>query len=130
VVEVRWTEEKEGRNLFRIMSGGKPLEAEISLYYNGRQKKLWSSEGSVENVEELTSATFSIPAHEDRELKVFAHNVRSDSSSSPLDGILELNMNGKIRRLDLKLINGCLLIPIEGNPFQMTFLFHKPSGVL
>lgn len=130
VVEVRWTEEKGGRNLFRIMSGGKPLEAEINLSYNGRQKNLRSSEGFIENAEELRSATFSIPAHEARELKVLAHNVRSDSSSFPLGGILELNMNGKIRRLDLKLINGCLLIPIECNPFQMTFLFHKPSGVL
>ena len=111
------------------MSGGKPLETAISLSYGDRQKNLRSSEGSIDNTEELRSATFSIPAHEARELKVLAHNVRPDSSSSPLDGMLELKMNGKIQQFDLKLINGCLLIPIEGNPFQMTFLFQKPSGV-
>ena len=128
-IELRWTEDKEGYHLFRIMSAGKPLEVGISLSYGERLTHFRSSEGSIENAEELRSITFSIPKHLSREFKVLAHKVKSDNSSSPLDGILELSINGKIQRFDLKLINGSLLIPIESHPFQVAFIFQKPSEV-
>ena len=61
-IEVRWTEEKGGRNFFKIMSSGKPLEAEVTLVYRDGVENVRSSESSVKNPGDLERATFFIPA--------------------------------------------------------------------
>ena len=129
-VELRWNEEKGVKNAFRIMSGGEPLEAEVSLQYQHGVKTLRSSEGSVENVAGLKSAAFAIPAHGAEELKILAYSVSADGSSSPLGGILQVNQDDVTRRFDLKLANGSLLIPITGGNLRIAVLFSQSSASL
>lgn len=125
-IELRWAGEKEGRSLFQIMSGGKPFEADISLIYGDRVKILRSSGGSLENANELKSAAFTIPVHGAEELKILAYSVTEDGSSSPLDSSVEVSGQGGTKCFDLKLTNGSLLMPIDGNSYRVTFTLHKP----
>ncbi len=132
-VELRWTEEQEGKNLFKITRGGEPLETEVSFAYRDRVKTLRSSGGMVERTSELKSAVFLIPTKGTGELKVLAHTVTADGSSSPLEGILEVSGkggDGEPLRYDLKLTGGSLLMPIDSNSCRVTFTFHKPSSSL
>jgi hypothetical protein len=87
----------------------------------------------VERTSELKSAVFSIPTKGTGELKVLAHTVTADGSSSPLEGILEVSGkggDGDPLRYDLKLTGGSLLMPIDSNSCRVTFTLHKPSSSL
>jgi hypothetical protein len=128
-VELRWNEEKGGKNAFRIMSGGEPLEAEVSLQYQHGVKTLRSSEGSVENVAGLQSVTFAIPEHGAEEFKILAYSISADGSSSPLEGILQVNQDDVTRRFDLNLANGSLLIPVTGKGLQIVFIPSQSPAV-
>jgi len=130
-VELQWTKEQEGKNLFKITCGGEPLETEVSFAYRDRIKTLRSSGGMVERALELKNAVFSIPTKGTGELKVLAHTVTSDGSSSPLEGILEVSGqegNEEPLRYDLKLAGGSLLIPIDSSSCRVTFTLQKESS--
>jgi hypothetical protein len=115
----------KGPAMFTITAGGQPAVAEVQLSYAAREEKRYETVGEVPAFGDLRSVTFHLPATQARELKVWVHTVTPDGSSASLPAIMELHCGGNVKRFDLKLSGGQVVVPITGDACRLQIAFAE-----
>jgi hypothetical protein len=115
----------KGRTMFTITAGGQPAVAEVQMSYAAREEKRHEAVGEVPAFGDVRSVTFHLPATQARELKVWVHTVTPDGSSASLPAIMELHCGGNVKRFDLKLSGGQVVVPISGDACRLQIAFAE-----
>ncbi len=115
VVELREDQGDEGKAAFTITAGGKPASADVRLGYPEGEQGHQTVSGTVPMFSALRYATFHLPATAARELKVWAHKVTPDGGSEGLPALLEVHCGNEIRRFDLTLSGGEVVLPLSSD---------------
>jgi hypothetical protein len=115
VVELREDQDDEGKAAFTITAGGKPASADVRLGYPEGEQGHQTVSGTVPMFSALRYATFHLPATAARELKVWAHKVTPDGGSEGLPALLEVHCGNEIRRFDLTLSGGEVVLPLSSD---------------
>jgi hypothetical protein len=118
IVELR-EELRAGKGLFSIMAAGEPLVAAADLEYPEGRQASQAAEGEVPEFASLRSATFHLPETPARELKVWAHRVTPDGDSQALPAVAEVRCGDEIRRVDLSLSRGQVLLPVPAGACEV-----------
>jgi amino acid permease len=127
VVELRAEAGPAERAVFAITSAGRPAPARVRLSYSEGEQDLQGAAGEVPRLSALRSATFSLAAVRARELKVWVHRVTPEGESEGLPALLEVHDGDDIRRFDLALFGGQIVLPLRGDDCRLTIRFPEPT---
>jgi hypothetical protein len=119
VVELREDLRPGGQALFSVMTGGRPLAAEVRLDAPNAQREYHAASGEVTAFSSLRRVTFSLPPTPARELKVWVHRITLEGDSEALPALAELHCGTETRRVDLGLCGGQVLLPIPQEACQV-----------
>ncbi len=111
VVELRQEERDEGeQGFFFVTTAGRAGIAGIRLEYPEREKRYEAASGEVPAFSSLRRATFQTRGGTGV-LKVWAHRVTPEGNSVALAGLLNVRQGDEIKRYDLRLSDGQVVVP-------------------
>jgi hypothetical protein len=114
VLELRGDSREGGGAVFRIITGGQPLTADVQLGFSDGEETRHTASSEIPMLSKLRYATFHLPATSARELKVWAHRVTHEGGSEGLAGLLEVDHGNETKQFDLKLSGGQVILPLTG----------------
>jgi hypothetical protein len=125
VVELR-ADSGEGEGaVFRLVTGGKPLSADVQLGFSDGEENYHAASGEIAGLSRLRHATFHLPATSARELKVWAHRVTSDGGSEGLSALVEIPSGAGTKQFDLRLSGGQVILPLTGGEAWVRVVFPE-----
>jgi hypothetical protein len=132
VLELRGNSRAGVDAVFTVISGGKPLTAEVQLGYDDGAEIRHAVSGKIPMLSLLRHATFRLPATSARELKVWAHKITPDGNSEGLAALLEIKHGETTKQFDLQLCSGQIILPCTGEEcrLQLTFPDNEDSAQL
>ena len=111
VVELRQEERDDGeQGFFSVTTAGRAGMAGVRLEYPEREKRYEASSGEVPAFSSLRRATFQTRGGTGV-LKVWAHRVTPEGNSVALAGLLKVGQGDEIKRYDLRLSDGQVVVP-------------------
>jgi len=114
VLELR-ADSGEGEGaVFRLVTGGRPLSADVQLGFSDGEENYHAASGEIAGLSRLRHATFHLPSTSARELKVWAHKVTSDGGSEGLSALVEIPSGVGTKQFDLRLSGGQVILPLTG----------------
>src|SRR5215471_11460047 len=116
---------ENGRAMFNITAIGQRAAAEVEMHYANCHERRYDATGEVAAFTDLQSITFKLPPSEARELKVWAHTVKPDGSSASMPANVELEYGGNIQRFDLKISDGVIVVPFNGDACRVQISFAE-----
>src|SRR5215467_3808712 len=116
---------ENGRAMFNITAIGQRAAAEVEMHYANCDERRYEATGEVAAFTDLQSITFKLPPSEARELKVWAHTVKPDGSSASMPANVELEYGGNIQRFDLKISDGVIVVPFNGDACRVQISFAE-----
>jgi hypothetical protein len=116
VLEVR---EEPGTGLcYAVVASGIPLTAEVRCEGDGGERA-WTSPGdALPALSALRAVRFTIPTHDQRQLKIWTHLVTREGRSEPL--AVRVDVDGGVEGMDMKLCRGELVVPATGATLSVT----------
>jgi hypothetical protein len=111
--------------VFRLVTGGKPLSADIQLGFSDGEENYHAASGEIAGLSRLRHATFHLPSTSARELKVWAHKVTSDGGSEGLSALVEIPSGVGTKQFDLRLSGGQVILPLTGGEAWVRVVFPE-----
>jgi hypothetical protein len=125
VLELRHDTRTDGRSTFAVKSSGQPTSAQVCLSYGRGAIHLQTSAGMIFNARSLHFASFLLPTHSTRELRVSACRVTAKGKIEGLPAFLEVNSGGETKQIDLSVANGQVLLPLTGKMCSLKIIFTQ-----
>jgi amino acid permease len=113
VLEVRVEQTPQEEATFTLTSSGKPMPADVQLHYQDGEKALHTSGAELENFSLLRSATFELPLHRARELKVWLHVVTRQGHSQRLFAHVQVRNGTATRQVAVDDLDSPMLFPLD-----------------
>ena len=105
---------------FQVTANGAPAQADACFRYDGGERCVRASADRVPLPAALRSAAFRLPATPARQLKVWAHRIAPDGSSTDLPALLDVGGGPGEGRFDLGRQGGQVVLPLDGAPVHLT----------
>jgi len=128
VLEFRGDSREGGGAVFRIITGGQLLTADVQLGFPDGEETSRTASSEIPMLSKLRYATFHLPAMEARELKVWAHKVTPDGNSQGLPALVEFHCGSEIKQFDLKLSGGQIVLPVAGDECWLRLTLPETEG--
>ncbi|HEU4341962.1 MAG TPA: hypothetical protein VFU31_10360 [Candidatus Binatia bacterium] len=129
VLELRGDSVEGGGAVFRIITGGQPLTADVQLGFSDGEETRHTASSEIPMLSKLRYATFHLPATSARELKVWAHRVTHEGGSEGLAGLLEVDHGNETKQFDLKLSGGQVILPLIGGGCSLRIVLPKGDSL-
>lgn len=114
VVEVREDLREGGRGIVTVISGGRPLAAEVTLARSEGEEVRRGDVVTVPAMSKLNGVTVRLPAGPAQEVKVWVHRITADGTTQGLPALVEVRAGGEAQRFNLALSNGQAVATIGG----------------
>ncbi|MGH9369449.1 MAG: hypothetical protein ACRD3M_17480 [Thermoanaerobaculia bacterium] len=128
VVELREDRLAEGRAVFAITANGQAAPAEVRLGYPDGEQRYQAATGEIPAFSSLRDATFHVPATPAKELKVWAHRVTPSGDSEGLPRLAQVYEGDEVKRFDLQLLGGQVVLPFTGEATQVKISLAEPAS--
>ena len=118
---------KDGRTLFRVMSGGRQVLSDVSLEYADGARKLRTAGAEIPQFHTLRRARFrSVPGNGTpaREVKVVAYARERNGTNESLQAQVEVG-GGGMAKVDLPLEGGEVVGPLEDKDWTIDLVFPE-----
>jgi hypothetical protein len=125
VVELREDTREGATIVLSITSAGQPLNASVRIGHAAGEEIVDGALASVPPVSKLRSIVLRLPPGDARELKVWTHRVTPDGISEPLPAVVEIRGEGQMKRFDLKLSGGQVVVPLTGGGCRIEMAFPE-----
>jgi len=127
VVEYRVEAGPPAYGVLSLLSGGRPLSAEIGLGETTGDRSLTAAEAIINAPNRLRTITIALPARAARELELWIHAISPDGTSTPAASALELASDGQVQALSVDgRTDAPLVVPGTGEAVLLTI---SPSSV-
>jgi hypothetical protein len=113
-LELREDRREGGANVLTIMSGGRPLAADVTLHEPGGETTRRVDTLTLPDLSKLQAVSVRLPAGPARQLKVWVHQVTADGVSAPWPALVEIRCGAETSRFDLRLSGGQAVAPMSG----------------
>ena len=124
-LEVRSDRTANGRTHFRMASAGQAMSSDVSLEYPDGTRQLRAADAEIPRFSSLRRAGFRPSSGEEafvREIKVSTRVVGKDGHDEALGAVVEIQ-DGDVRKFDLRLEGGEIVVPIGRREWEITLLF-------
>jgi hypothetical protein len=111
VVELREDQRADGRAVFNVVAGGRPVAADVQLTYPEGEHHVHAAAGEVPRFPALRGALFHLPDTRAQSLKVWAHRIAPSGDSEVLPAVLHVWRGDTAQQFDLQ-SSGGLLLPL------------------
>ncbi|UCC76458.1 MAG: hypothetical protein JSW37_13280, partial [Anaerolineales bacterium] len=128
VVELREDLSLGGKSMFNITASGQPARAKVWLTYESGEQQLEAASGEVENLQGMLQAVFHLPATGARELKVWAHRITPEGSSTSLPAWVEVHCGNDRKEYDLKSSGGQVVSPLAAGECRLEVRLRETSS--
>lgn len=128
VVQLREDRLAGGRAVFAITANGQAAPAEVRLGYPDGEQHYQAATGEIPAFSSLRDATFHVPATPAKELKVWAHRVTPSGDSEALPTFALVYDGDEVKRFDLHLLGGQVVLPFTGEATQVKIRLAKPAS--
>ena len=115
VIEIRQDQAENGKVEYSIVSDGSPTPADVQLGYSNGEDHRHAAQGEIPEVSGLHYAQFLVTPGQYGDLKVWVHRINPDGDSEGMAARLEVELGGKVKQMDLGLMQGQALIPLPTN---------------
>jgi hypothetical protein len=123
VVELRQEERDDGeQGFFSVTTAGRAGMAGVRLEYPEREKRYEAASGEVPAFSSLRRASFQTRGGTGV-LKVWAHRVTPEGNSVALAGLLNVRQGDEIKRYDLRLSDGQVVVPTTQEACRVDITF-------
>jgi hypothetical protein len=127
IVELRQEVQEDDRAVLTIMTAGRRVEADVTLARPDGDEVVRGSTVPVRALSKVTHATIRFPRGAARDVKVWAHCVASNGTSSALTATLEVWLGAAARHFDLTLSNGQVVVALEGAECVLRIALGGPA---
>jgi hypothetical protein len=103
-----------GMRVLTIMSGGRPLAADVTVELADGEATTRTDTMAIPELSTLQALTVRLPPGRARELKVWAHRVTADGLSGALPAQVEVRSGAETSRFDVSLSGGQAVTPLRG----------------
>jgi hypothetical protein len=109
VVELREDQRADGRAVFNVVAGGRPVAADVQLTYPDGERHVHAAAGEVPRFPALRGALFHLPDTRAQSLKVWTHRIAPSGDSEVLPAVLHVWRGDTAQQFDLQSSEGLLL---------------------
>jgi hypothetical protein len=114
VIELREDLRDAAPSVLTLTSGGRPLAAGVRLGHIGGEERFTAATVALPALAKLRSAAVDLPPGTAGDLKIWAHRVTPDGFSDALPVMVEVGCGATVRRFDLALSGGQVVVPLDG----------------
>jgi hypothetical protein len=132
IVELRKDQGKHDQAVFAVTASGELANADVQLAYPEGEQHFQAAAGEVPAFSSLRQASFLAKdadpsAALPQELKVWAHQITTTGDSGSLRAVAEVQCGEEIRRFDLKLAGGQVVLPIQDEPCRLSIILDHEA---
>ena len=115
VVELREDIREGGTGVLTVVSGGRPLAAEVTLALPEGDKTSRSSTMKIPALAQVRTVIVRLPGGRARELKVWVHRVTTEGTSESVPALVEVSRGAETQQFDMKLSSGQVITRVNGS---------------
>jgi len=125
IVELREDRRRAGRSRLAVVSHGQPVSTEIRLTDAEGRPRTHHTTGELPELATLRSLAVELPAGPSRDLKVWAHTITPEGSSSGMAARVSLDGDDR-HAVDLGQTGGQIVLPLGTDAHALEFTFASP----